>query len=244
MKRIRFFALLAGLLLVLTACAVPAANAPQTQPPTEAPTAEPTQEPEPTEPGDAGASTEPTVAPTQEPEASVPGEVRFERKYEDAKEYAVLTAVDLSGSTTLWTYTTGKYDATELDRTSPIGMAPGLYLLNEGGTVTALDAGTGEVVWQNDEFGGCLGLDAAVIDVEGNRVLLSGYYGPDLFACDLQGKTLFHTDSFDSDYLWPHSLSLDGPDQLTIHFEMGPDGEEGVAIAVDLSDLSFTSIDK
>ena len=71
--------------------------------------------------------------------------------------------------------------ATELDRVNEIGMREEVYYYAAGGTVTALDLQSGEVLWENEEFQGA---SLSYSFGSDGQLYLCGYYGPDFFAVD------------------------------------------------------------
>ena len=106
----------------------------------------------------------------------------------------------------------------------------------EGGTVKALDLGSGAVIWSNDEFTGCAyGSDFG----EDGTLYVCGYYGPDLFVVDRDGNMLKRIDSFRENYIWPHKIKYLG-DQLAITYSGTPSGAEET-LYINLSDYSLAS---
>lgn len=221
-------------LLVLSACGgAPASSAPGGEPTPEAtPEATPEPTPETTPEPTPEATVKPTAKPTKKPVANIPSveiTVEFKRKMEEAHEYATVTASH--DGEVLWTYQTAKFPAGQLDAVSYIQQWDDATFLVEGGTVVALDIRTGKVLWKNDEFGGA----SIKYLFHNGKLLLSGYFGPDLFIVTLNGKTVGRVDSFGDDYYWPCRLSMEG-EKLRIDYECN--GEP--SILVDLNDMSFT----
>ncbi len=163
-------------------------------------------------------------------------DIAFEAQYLDNfDEYAIVTATDKRGNL-LWEYETPAVMGTELSRMEEIGRKGNGYFFNEGGTVTALEITTGEVLWRNEDFAGA-SISAAMDD---DTIYLSGHYGPDFFAVSMTGETLARIESFDADYYWPGALELrDG--KAIVSMTMGPGGEyreEGYPFFVDLNSWS------
>ncbi len=129
-------------------------------------------------------------------------EIRFDRFEEQGVEYAVITGVN-SANEVQWTYTTIRSDMTELTQMEEIGLENGLYYFNERGTIVALEPDSGKVVWKNDEFGGCsISYDFG----ENGDLFLSGYYGPDFFWVNANGKTVKRIENVDKQYFWPDGI--------------------------------------
>ena len=124
--------------------------------------------------------------------------------------------------------------ATELDRVNEIGMREEVYYYAAGGTVTALDLQSGEVLWENEEFQGA---SLSYSFGSDGQLYLCGYYGPDFFAVDQEGNTLCRIDSFSAQYQWPHGIRCSG-EQAVVTVSEAASGEEA-EITVNLSDYSF-----
>lgn len=148
--------------------------------------------------------------------------VEFERTYESALEYSTITAYDESGAV-IWSYQTQKYDAAQLDRTSEITIHEDKYYFVEGGTIKALSLAEGSLVWENTEFGGSPSTNSWDFD-ENGTLYISGFFGPDFFAVDKNGKTLKKIDMLSNDYYWPYELEYaDG--QVIVTLDGGPEGD-------------------
>lgn len=178
-----------------------------------------------------------TPVPTPEPEpAWVNIDVKFERFYDELQEYAVLTATGKDGAE-IWKYTTERLDLTELSRIDDIGRFEDRYYYVENGALIALDVVTGEMLWKNVEFGGCA--IASVVTEEGT-VYACGYYGPDFFAADKNGKTLKVIDSLNQDYYWAYKLELKDKDTVCVTLEGSPQGDgEPIVFEISLKDYSY-----
>ncbi|MCC8138627.1 MAG: PQQ-like beta-propeller repeat protein [Clostridiales bacterium] len=116
--------------------------------------------------------------------------------------FADIYAYDADGEY-LWDYETDAYEPTELSRVYEIGQRNGCYYYVEGGTVVALDAETGEFLWENSEFGGSG--QSAFSDA---GICLTGFYGPDFFAVSYDGTTLCEIDSFGTEYYWASYIDI------------------------------------
>lgn len=231
---LRLIALLLALLALLSACGgTPAA---QEASPAPAETAAPTEVP---------AAVSETAAPespavTEEPQPA-PEAVEVQVHYGETTEieHVEFTGMSADGQE-LWKriYTTDY--RTELTLIQPIGAWRDRYYLNHNGTVVCLSLADGEELWKNDEFGGAS--ISGIIDEANGSVYLCGYYGPDFFACDCEGKTLASLPSVSSDYFWPTDMSWAGPDRLVIHYTggMDPYTTQSIPYYIDLKDFSAT----
>lgn len=132
-------------------------------------------------------------------------------------EYAIVTAYDNAGNI-VWQYETEKYRETELPQICEIGLKEDRFYFTESGTVVALDAQTGAVVWKNNDFGGAMISSA----FGNNAIYICGYYGPDFFAISYDGATLKRIDSFDPQYYWASKIEL-LPGSIVVYLEGGPE---------------------
>ncbi len=192
-------------------------------PETEQPQGEPQQEAE----------------PQSEPAISEAVRVTLERSYDDSMEKAVLRGLDKEG-TEIWRLESSA-PATELTRIEEIGLWGDRYYFNDGGTVTALRVSDGEVLWVNRDFRGA-GISSLVDGMNGN-IYLCGYYGPDFFAVDAEGKTLADFRSVSDDHYWAYGMRWHGENELVVYYEGGPGTdatEEGLPYCVDLRDFSIS----
>lgn len=155
-------------------------------------------------------------------------------------EYAVITGVNSSGKT-VWKHTTGRHEAAELEGIQKIGIYQDTYLYNESGTITALDIETGSVKWRNKDFVGAS--ITCYIDDDGT-LYICGYYGPDFFAIDVNGKTLCRIESFNRDYYWASFVKKQSSDIVCIGLSGAPydyrEGEDTYKFYVNLKDFSYS----
>lgn len=238
----RLFCIVFAALLCLGLCACDSAPAPVVTP-------EPAPEVElPAPTIDVDTPEEPSVSDVPEEPAEVVSQIRdivFTRceAMTDGvfTEYAQITGVGESGEI-LWDYTTDQYEVAQMSLTSEIGRTSDRYYFCENGTVVALDPNTGEVLWKNADFDGAPAQDQSCLIDDDGTVYLCGYLGPDFYAVDADGNTIFRTSTFSEDYWWPYALEKQG-DKIAITFEMGPGGsdtENGYDLYVDLNDFSWS----
>ena len=163
--------------------------------------------------------------------------VEFERTYESVTEYSTITAYDESGAV-IWSYQTQKYDAAQLDRTSEITVHEDKYYFVEDGTIKALSLADGALVWENTEFGGSPSTNSWDFD-ENGTLYISGFFGPDFFAVDKNGKTLKKIDMLSNDYYWPYELEY-ANGQVIITLDGGPEGDGANAKCfIDTADYTY-----
>lgn len=152
-------------------------------------------------------------------------------------EYAVITATNTNGDP-VWQYTTQTFENTELPRVEEIGIANGAYYFNESGTIVALDLNSGKIVWKNSEFCGAF---ISFAFNENGDLFLAGYYGPDFFWIDAEGKTVKRIDKIDARYYWPESVKYhDRLVEITMRGTSGDGGEGNEHIVtVDLNRIVY-----
>lgn len=161
--------------------------------------------------------------------------VNFDHNTSDpVKESAIVTGLDDAGNV-VWTYETGKYDQAQLSRISDVGMNGEGYYLVEGESVVALNLADGSVLWKNSDFGGAAA--RSVFGADGT-IYLCGYFGPDFFAVDKDGKTLKKIESFSNDYIWADGITYEGDKVIVSLHKSGTD--EVVKIAVNLKDYTYS----
>lgn len=161
--------------------------------------------------------------------------VSFDLRNENGKEFAIIKGKD-NNQNVVWEYQTQKHELTELMVVQEIGIFGDQYYFAENGTVIALKVSDGTKMWENKELQGT-GIN---FDFGGDGTLyLCGYYGPDFFAVDKNGKTLAKIEQFDSEYYWAYSIeAADGYAEVTL--DVSPDGEGQEAVfEVDLKDFSY-----
>lgn len=131
-------------------------------------------------------------------------------------ESATLTARDLNGQTK-WVYYGGSYPATELSHFSLI-LNDGCVYLVENGSIKSLDFFTGAVKWTNSDFGGSPAEDAYTFSSSG-KLYIAGYYGPDLFVVDSDGKTICRVNSLLPGSYWLSNMWWYGGDDMRVIYD-------------------------
>ena len=150
-------------------------------------------------------------------------EKSYRRDTEDGdKEVAKIVCTNASGETVWEKEILSMHGVTELEQIQEIGQRDGVYYFNWSGTVTALSLKDGSELWKNPDFTGA-SIQSAFTD--DGRILLCGYYGPALFVCDTNGKTIKMIPEIE-DWYWPYELKIvDG------YAEIKFDNAEGEGIA-------------
>lgn len=146
-------------------------------------------------------------------------------------EYGIIAAYD-NEDNVLWEYTTPKYEQTELNQIEEIGWKDNVYYFNQSGSIIALDAETGVILWENSDFSGAsigyaFGKDA---------IYLCGYDGPDFYAVSYMGETLYRIEHFYENYYWSQEIELN-EEQAVVYLHGGKNVERDnpVAVYVDLN---------
>lgn len=163
-------------------------------------------------------------------------DVQFEQiyDYEKSEEKAEITAADPEGNV-LWRYESESYPLAQCDAVSEIGLYEDHYYFCEAGTILAADSRTGEILWKNDEFGGCP-LDSSFAFGEDGTLYICGYLGPELFAVSETGETLGNLQQYKEGTYGPYKLELSGEDMAVLTYEQGPDGEGDYVVQINLTD--------
>lgn len=178
-----------------------------------------------------------TETPAEPKTAAREAGIEFVHSLENAMESATVTKYDENGGI-VWQYVAGSYEAAQCDRVSELGLCGERYFLVEDGSVLALDAGTGTIVWENTDFAG-VGTEKGYAFGSDGTLYISGYLGPDLFIADREGKTLYRKDMFDSNIVWPYEMELDEESGcVKIHFESNANGGDAW-IQVHLDQLEY-----
>ena len=178
------------------------------------------------EPAQTTAAPVTTEAPSETTLPEVPAiTVTFEHVCAEGTEYARITGTDDRGSQ-VWSLETTHYQLSQLDRVSDVGSWQGRYYYVEDGTVVALNIADGSVLWTNADFGGCPAGKAATLIEENGTVYLCGFFGPDFFGVNAQGKTIQRMDTLDPDYYWAYRLEKTDA-AIVVHLSGGPEGDMG-----------------
>lgn len=145
-------------------------------------------------------------------------------------EYAVVTGTGDQG--TVWTYETSKAEVGQCCSMEYLSSPAGAVYINEGGTVTALNAWDGKVLWQNDSYQGSG--SASTVD-ENNYLYVSGYFDTGIMVIDPNGNTVKTLDCF-GEYFWPSLMYFNENGMLEILFEC----DENAKVIVNTSDYTYT----
>ena len=167
--------------------------------------------------------------------------ITMDIKYGDCYEYSTLTCKNRTTGSIMWTKSLDPLPATELTRSQFIGINNGYAYVLHGGTVMLLDPETGAVKKENPDFGGA---SALWVFSSSGKLYMCGYYGPDLYVIDKDGKTLSRVESIDSRYYWPESMKFSTGNNLVITYGSKEGAEEGeYSVEFDVTKY-FGKIDK
>lgn len=111
-----------------------------------------------------------------------------------------------------------------------------MYIFNSEGTIYSLDLETGDILWENSDFGGQIAI--AELDENAGNLFITGYYGPDFYVIDVNGKTIHKIEKFDSNYNYPMYLTK-GPNTVKVVLSNGPEGDGEYTFSVNLTDYSY-----
>ena len=131
-------------------------------------------------------------------------------------ESATLTAEDMNGRI-VWTYNSPAYPVTELDNFRLITNEGYIYLV-EAGTIKLFDFYTGKIKWINPDFMGSPTEDCYEFSSSG-KLYIGGYYGPDLFVVDRDGKTIRRVDSLCPGSYWISDMWFYAGDDMRVYYE-------------------------
>jgi len=157
--------------------------------------------------------------------------VSYEYKIDEAtnREYAVICCEGTKG--TYWEYETAKLEIGQASGIEQLSSPSGAVYINEGGTIKAINAIDGHILWENSDYQG----SGSVSTVDENGILyIAGYESPALLVINKEGKTLHKTEAF-GDYFWPYEMTITD-NILTIKF----DSETDASVNVDIRDYSYS----
>ena len=149
------------------------------------------------------------------------------------RQYAVLTGYDEENNE-VWTHTTDEYPVAQVDLLQGFGINQGKYYYIEDGVIITRDISTGDIIWKSENTGGA---GAFGTFGEDGTLYMCGYFGPDFYAIDKNGKTLCKITEFSSDYWWAFEIQLDG-DTAVVAMEGTPSGDIEY-ITVNLKDYNY-----
>lgn len=131
-------------------------------------------------------------------------------------ESAVLTATDTRGNVK-WTYRSPLYPQSQFSHFALVMNDHGSIYLVEDMNIKAFDFYTGKVKWVNYDFRGHPTNEAYAFS-DSDKLYISGYYGPDLFVVDADGKTVCRVEELDHGSWWIDRMFFSGGDNMTVHF--------------------------
>ncbi|MBE5866166.1 MAG: hypothetical protein E7292_08145 [Lachnospiraceae bacterium] len=158
--------------------------------------------------------------------------ISFDYKIDEStgKEYAIVSGMGDRGS--CWTYETGKFDVGQCNSVEYLSSPAGRVYVNEGGTIVALDAYDGSVIWENSTYQGSGSV--STVDMNDN-LYLSSYFDSTLLVIDKDGNVVQNLACY-GDYFWPACMAFDQEDMLVITF----DCDENASVTVNPKDFTYT----
>ena len=144
--------------------------------------------------------------------------VLFERvsDNEKATEKAVISGLNMAGGR-VWTYETKEDYIGQVDSLQEIGYFGDKYIFVAFGDVICLDYMSGKELWVNQDFKGH-GISWTTNDKE-DTLYMCGYFGPDVFVMDLDGKTLNRITSKDDDTYWAYEIKYINDNRVDVTYE-------------------------
>lgn len=172
---------------------------------------------------------ETTAAPAAEAETALPlsydaYQVVYNIMEQNGEESGTFQGIGPDGNL-IWTYETGTYPQGQMLQISPLGRFQGTYYLLANGTVIAVDITTGQILFENRDFGGCASQEVCLIDDYG-YLYLCGFDKPDFFAMDPMGHTVKVISTLDKQYFGPFKITAD-KNILTVHMGQDKQGNSG-----------------
>lgn len=153
--------------------------------------------------------------------------LRAERSYGDGDETLDVRVTDAAGNV-VWSTALYQPYATELDSTTAFVNANGgsalVMLYNAAEGLTAVDAATGDFVWELPIEKTRLGASIShAIDGYGT-MYIGGFYGPDPVAISREGEVLWQANTGREDIYWLHEIELDENDGVIATYDVIGDG--------------------
>ena len=150
--------------------------------------------------------------------------ITMDVRYEDCYEYGTLTCKNQTTGAVIWSKKLDPLPATELTRSQYLGLNNGYAYVLHGGKILMLDPETGAVKKENSDFGGA---SALWIFSSSGKLYMCGFYGPDFYVIDKEGKTVSRVENIDSRYYWPESMKFTTGNNLVITYGSKEGSVEG-----------------
>lgn len=163
--------------------------------------------------------------------------VRMTRQDGGDAEQVLVEGLSESGET-VWQRSFATEYRTELTLIEEIGAWKDRWIFNNKGTVTCLSLADGETLWTNEGFNGAS--ISSLIDESNGNVYLCGWYGPDFYALDAEGRTIANYRTAADGFYWPSDMAWNGPNQLVIYYFGGAPMDMALPYYVDLKDFSIS----
>lgn len=157
--------------------------------------------------------------------------VDFEHFYEGESEKSTIIVSNADGE--IWRYDASIDGIGQVDGLSMVGETETNVYFLENGVVKNFDLATGELVWENIDFEGCLG--ASLVTDDG-RVFLSGYFGPFYQVIAPDGQTIYRCASADEeDLYWGYQMEF-----VNEGIRLYCESNEDAIIIINTDDYSYT----
>lgn len=157
--------------------------------------------------------------------------VDFEHFYEGESEKSTIIVSNADGE--IWRYDASIDGIGQVDGLSMVGETETNVYFLENGVVKNFDLATGELVWENIDFEGCLG--ASLVTDDG-RVFLSGYFGPFYQVIAPDGQTIYRCASADEeDLYWGYEMEF-----VNEGIRLYCESNEDAIIIINTDDYSYT----
>ncbi len=157
--------------------------------------------------------------------------VDFEHFYEGESEKSTIIVSNADGE--VWRYDASIDSIGQVDGLSVVGETETNVFFLENGVVKSFDLATGELVWENTDFGGCLG--ASLVTDDG-RVFLSGYFGPFYQVIAPDGQTIYRCASAEEeDLYWGYEMEF-----VNEGIRLYCESNEDAIIIINTDDYSYT----
>ena len=134
----------------------------------------------------------------------------------DYQEHCSLQGINPNTGQVIWNTYLGSGIETELSVGDYLGINNGFAYAVFDGSVYVLDPETGYVLLVNSDY---KGRSPAWTFSSSGKLYLCGYYGPDLFVMDTDGKTLCRVNSFNNKLYWPYYMMFTTGNNLLIEYD-------------------------
>lgn len=133
---------------------------------------------------------------------------------------AIITGYDKEENA-VWEYQTEAYSTEESWLAiSEIGWYADKYFFAAGDSIIALNAYTGELIWENSDYGGNGGCGPCYFAED--ALYVCGHDQPDFFAVSYDGETIYRIDEIDEYTFLPYEMEKQEDGSIWIYYSSGP----------------------